>query len=66
MRCAVWSSCLTLLVPPDSAGGGLGRARVVSPRLVLFSFFASIYLFRIASVYSYVWVHTNLGLRINK
>ena len=39
IRCAVCSSCLTLLASPDSAGGGLGRARVVSQRSVLFSFF---------------------------
>ena len=32
---AVCSSCLTLLVPPDSARGSLGRARVVSGRGVL-------------------------------
>ena len=30
VRCAVCSSCLTLLAFPDSVGGGLGRARVVS------------------------------------
>ena len=28
--CGVCSKCLTLLVSPDSAGGGLGRARVIS------------------------------------
>ena len=39
IRCAVCASCLTLLASPDSAGGGLGRARVVSLRGVLFSFF---------------------------
>ena len=39
LRCAVCSLCLTLLASPDSAGGGLGRARVVSLRGVLFSFF---------------------------
>ena len=37
--CAVCPSCLTLLASPDSTGGGLGRARVVSRRGVLFSFF---------------------------
>ena len=39
IRCAVYSSCLTLLASPDSSGGGLGRARVVSRRQVLFSLF---------------------------
>ena len=29
-RCAVSCSCLTLLTSPDSASGGLGRARGVS------------------------------------
>ena len=43
LRCAVCSLCLTLLASPDSAGGGLGRARVVSLRGVLFSFFWSKY-----------------------
>ena len=37
-RCGVCLSCLTLLVSPDSAGDGLGRARVVSRRDVLFFF----------------------------
>ena len=38
IRCAVCSSCLTLLASPDSAGDDLGRARVVSRRNeVLFS-----------------------------
>ena len=37
-RCALSSSCLTLLVSPESAGGGFGRARVVSRRDVPFSF----------------------------
>ena len=37
--CVVCSACLTLLASPDSAGGGLGRARVVSRRRMLFSFF---------------------------
>ena len=37
--CVVCSACLTLLASPDSAGGGLGRARVVSSRGVLFSVF---------------------------
>ena len=39
IRCAVCSSCLTLLASPDSAWGGLGRARVFSRRGVLFSSF---------------------------
>ena len=43
--CSVCSSCLTLLACPDSYGGGLGRDRVFSRRLVLFSFFRQ-YLFR--------------------
>ena len=38
IRCVVCSTCLTLLVSPDSAG-----ARVVSRRLVLFSFFSQNY-----------------------
>ena len=38
IRCGVCSTCLTVLVSPDSAGGGLSRARVVvSWRGVLFS-----------------------------
>ena len=32
-------TCLTLLVSPDCARGGLGRARVVSQQAVLFLFF---------------------------
>ena len=36
-RCAVSSSCLMVFASPDSAGGGLGRARAVSLRGVLFS-----------------------------
>ena len=39
IRCGACSTCLTLLVSPDSAGGGLGRARVISRRWILFSFF---------------------------
>ena len=38
--CGVCSTCLTLLVSPDSAGGGLGRARVVFRRRVLFVFWS--------------------------
>ena len=57
-RCGVGSTCLTLIVSPDSAGGGLGRARVVSQRRVLFSFFGQ----NIPSIYSYVHIHTILGL----
>ena len=41
IRCTVCSSYLTLLAYPDSAGGGLGRARVVSRRGVLLSFFSN-------------------------
>ena len=37
-RCGVCSMCLTLFVSPDSARGGLGRARVLS--LLLFSFWS--------------------------
>ena len=40
-RCAVCLSCLTLLASPASAGGALGRARVVTRRGVLFSFFSN-------------------------
>ena len=40
--CDVCPTCLTLLVSPDSAVGGLGRARGVSVRGVLFSFFGQI------------------------
>ena len=36
--CAVCSSCRTLLASLDSAGGGLGRARVVSARRAVFVF----------------------------
>ena len=35
-RCAVSSPRLTMLASPDSAGGGLGRARAVSRLGVLF------------------------------
>ena len=38
-RMLVVSSCLALLASPDSAGRGLGRARFVSRRGVLFSSF---------------------------
>ena len=38
IRCFVCSTCLTLLVSPDSAGGSLGRALVFSLRRVQFSF----------------------------
>lgn len=37
-RCAASFSCVTLLAPPDSAGGGLDRARVVIRRSVCFRF----------------------------
>lgn len=37
-QCAVSLSALTLLASLYSAGGGLGRARIVSRRGVLFSF----------------------------
>ena len=53
IRCAVCLSYLTLLASPDSAGGGLGRARVVSVRDMLFSFFVKIAV-PILSAYSYV------------
>ena len=43
IRCGACSTFLTLLVSSDSAGGGPGRARVVSRRRVLFSFFSQNY-----------------------
>ena len=55
--CAVGSLCLIMVASRDSAGGGLGRARVVSWRRVLFSIICQ----KIPSVFSYVRVHTNLG-----
>ena len=52
IRCGVRSTCLTVFcLAPDSAGGGLGGARVVSRRRVPFSFFGQ----NIPSVYSYVY-----------
>ena len=48
--CGVCSMCLTLLISPDSAGGGLGRVRVVPLRGVLFLFFGQ----NTQCVYSYV------------
>ena len=39
IRCAVCSSCLTLLASLGSAGGGLGHARVVSRQGLLLAFF---------------------------
>ena len=42
-RCAVSSSCLTVLASPDSAGGGFGRARAEFRReSAVFAFFAGI------------------------
>ena len=38
IRCGVCSTCLTILVSPDSAGGDLDRTRVVSLRGSLFVF----------------------------
>ena len=53
-RCVVSSPCLTLLASPDSAGGGLNRARVVPRRGVLSSFFfLQTNCFDISSVYLY-------------
>ena len=43
IRCGVCLTCLTVLVSPDSAAKGLGRARVVSPRRVLVSCFSQNY-----------------------
>ena len=43
VRCGLRSTGLTLFVSPDFAGSGLGRARVVSRRRVLFSFFGQIF-----------------------
>ena len=42
-RCADCWTCFTLLAPPHPASGGRDRARVVSLRRVLFSFFVSIF-----------------------
>lgn len=42
IRCAACSLCLTMLASPDSAWNSLSRARDVSPRDVLFSFFVQI------------------------
>ena len=56
IRCC--SSCLTLLASPDSAGGGFGRVRLVSPRGLLLQqciCFCKI-IVPISSVYSYVQV----------
>ena len=49
-RCADCWTYLTLLAPPDPASSALGRARVVSLRGVLFSFFYQ----NIPTFYSYV------------
>ena len=43
IRCGVCSTCHTFRVLPDFAGDGLGHARVVSLRRVLFSFFRQNY-----------------------
>ena len=56
IRCCVCSTCLAALFSPDSAGGGLGRARAVSLRGVPFSFFCQ----NIAPVNLCVWNHINL------
>ena len=61
IRCGVCSTCLTLLVSSDSAGGGLGRARVVSLRGVLFSFFGK----NIPTSYLYVYSQIHTGTCIN-
>ena len=45
--------CLAFLVSHDSAGGGLGQARVVLLRGVLFSLFRQ----NIQIVYSYVYIN---------
>ena len=66
---AVCSSCHTLFAAPDSVGGGLGRARVVSRRNVLFSLFSQI-IVPIASVYSYhaysYQVHISLSVNLEE
>ena len=53
----LFARCASSWSHRDSAGVGLGRARVVSRRRVLFSIICQ----TIPSVFSYVWVHTNLG-----
>ena len=67
-RCAVCLTCLRLLASPNSAGGGLGRARVVSWReACCFLFFCKI-IVPISILYSYVkylsvwvWTYNKLG-----
>ena len=67
IRCGVCSTCINLLVPFDSAGGGLGRAPVVSRQRVLFSFFchtmqASIRTYRYVSITVYPYKkHSGVG-----
>ena len=56
IRCGVCSTCLTLLVSPDFAGGGLGRARVVSRRRVPFSFFCFFVQLSRASIRTYRYI----------
>ena len=56
IRCAVCSSCLTVLASPDSAGGGIDRARVVSARCAVFIFFKITV--PISAIYSYVGIDT--------
>ena len=60
IRCAVGLSCLTLLASPDSAGGGLGRARVVSLEGVLFSFFGQNSCSDPISLFVRIEMHINL------
>ena len=56
IRCAVCWSRLTLLVSPDSAGGGLSRTRVVSRRKrAVFVFFFFKIIVPISYVFSYVY-----------
>ena len=56
IRCGVCSTCLTLLVSPDSPEDSRGRARVVSLRGVLFSFFCQ----SITIFYYYSFCHLTM------
>ena len=56
IRCAHCRMCLSLLSPPDPTCSGRDRARVVSPRRVLFSLFCHFFL----NVYWYVQVYIRM------